>query len=87
MSRYFSIVVGFYSVFASHGVAFAEGEPNIPPFPENGVVFVTQNGTYTRKTLFNAEVDTLMQQSATPVPTGCCCCGTTGSSIWFPTTG
>jgi hypothetical protein len=70
MSRYLSVFVGFCSVFALHGAAFAQGEGNFPPFPENGVVFITQNGTYTRKTLSNAEVDALMKQSATPVPTG-----------------
>ena len=70
MSRYASVFVGFCSAFASHGAAFAQGEPNFPPLPENGVVFITQNGTYTRRTLSNVEVDTLMQQSATAVPTG-----------------
>ena len=67
ISRYASVFVGFCSVFASHGAAFTQGESNFPPFPENGVVFITQNGTYTRKTLSNV---TLMQQSATAVPTG-----------------
>jgi hypothetical protein len=70
MSRYVSAFVGFCSVYASYGAAFAQGESNFPPFPENGVVFITQNGSYTRKTLSNAEMDSLMKQSATAVPTG-----------------
>jgi hypothetical protein len=70
MTRYIVAFAGLCAVFASCNTALAQGESNNPPFPENGVVFITQNGSVTHKTLSNAEMEKLMQQGATQIPTG-----------------
>ena len=50
--------------------AFAQGEGNSPPFPENGTIFFTANGNYARKTLSASELGMLMSAGAKPVAAG-----------------